>query len=188
MPSPSGSTPVYDLPYLLETDVPDVATASQLLALAVESVLEGLAQRPSGKAWTTSGLTVVGSPELVTLNASGLLEDGMTFTASSGTGLVAPKAGLYMVTGQVKLDNSGALTTGIEAAIMTNGTTVQLRGAAIPASANIFQGSTVAGLVSCAANDVINLAYTVSAGSIPFQIDGAGQDSYLCATLAYSAS
>lgn len=40
MPTPSGLTPQYGFPYLLETDVPDVATASQLFAQAVESVLK----------------------------------------------------------------------------------------------------------------------------------------------------
>lgn len=40
MPTPSGSTPQYGLPYLLESDVPDVATASQMLAQAVENVLK----------------------------------------------------------------------------------------------------------------------------------------------------
>ncbi len=40
MPTPSGTTPQYGFPYLLESDVPDVATASQLLAQAVENLLK----------------------------------------------------------------------------------------------------------------------------------------------------
>lgn len=40
MPSPSGSTPVFGLPYPLETDQPDAATALEDLALAVEALQE----------------------------------------------------------------------------------------------------------------------------------------------------
>ena len=39
MPSPSGATPVFGIPYLEETDAPDVATASEDMALAVETLL-----------------------------------------------------------------------------------------------------------------------------------------------------
>ena len=45
--TPGGATPVFGLPYLLETDVPDVAAASQQLALAVEAVMEAI-QVPIG--------------------------------------------------------------------------------------------------------------------------------------------
>jgi hypothetical protein len=40
MPAPSGATPILSIPYLLESDVPDVATASEDLALAVETLIE----------------------------------------------------------------------------------------------------------------------------------------------------
>lgn len=39
MPSPNGSTAVYGFPYLLETDPPDVATASEDLATSIEAVI-----------------------------------------------------------------------------------------------------------------------------------------------------
>jgi hypothetical protein len=39
MPSPSGSTAKYGLPYLEELDVPDVATASELLAEGLDSII-----------------------------------------------------------------------------------------------------------------------------------------------------
>lgn len=47
MATPSGATPVYGFPYLLETDVPDIATETQLLAEAVEVELEAI-QVPVG--------------------------------------------------------------------------------------------------------------------------------------------
>ena len=40
MPTPSGTTPQYGFPYLNEGDPPDVATASQDLAQAVENILK----------------------------------------------------------------------------------------------------------------------------------------------------
>lgn len=43
MPAPSGATAKYAFPYLLETDVPDVATAAQDLAQQVETVVAGTA-------------------------------------------------------------------------------------------------------------------------------------------------
>ena len=46
MPSPSGSTAKYGFPYLLESDVPDVATASQLLAQGVENEIIVVTQQP----------------------------------------------------------------------------------------------------------------------------------------------
>lgn len=39
MPAPNGSTAKYGFPYLLETDPPDVATASEDLAQAVENII-----------------------------------------------------------------------------------------------------------------------------------------------------
>lgn len=39
MATPSGSTAKFGLPFLEETDVPDVATASQLLAQGVENII-----------------------------------------------------------------------------------------------------------------------------------------------------
>lgn len=42
MPTPSGLTPEYAFPYLLESDPPDVATASQDIAQAVENVLKAM--------------------------------------------------------------------------------------------------------------------------------------------------
>lgn len=46
MPTPSGSTSVLHLPYLLETDIPDVATASQLLAEAIETDIIAVSNTP----------------------------------------------------------------------------------------------------------------------------------------------
>lgn len=40
MANPTGSTPQYGLPYLKETDAPDVATASQQLAQAIENLVK----------------------------------------------------------------------------------------------------------------------------------------------------
>ncbi len=54
MPSPSGSTPIFGFPYLEETDPPDVATASEDLATAVEDVI-GVAWVSYTPSWTASG-------------------------------------------------------------------------------------------------------------------------------------
>lgn len=62
MPAPSGSTPVFGLPYLLETDIPDVATASQLLAQAVENVLETVGVPVGGDInWWSDTLPAIGN-------------------------------------------------------------------------------------------------------------------------------
>lgn len=62
MPSPSGSTPIFGLPYLLETDVPDVATASQLLAQAIEDLLENVAVPIGGSIdWWSNTLPTYGA-------------------------------------------------------------------------------------------------------------------------------
>jgi hypothetical protein len=52
MPNPSGATVKYGLPYLNQNDVPDVATASQLLAQGTENIIASayqgtLASRPA---------------------------------------------------------------------------------------------------------------------------------------------
>jgi microcystin-dependent protein len=62
MPNPSGSTPVFGFPYLLETDIPDIATASEVLALAVEAYFEK-AQVPIGGVieWYKSSLPSQGT-------------------------------------------------------------------------------------------------------------------------------
>lgn len=46
MPAPSGSTSKYGFPYLLESDAPDIATASQDLAQAVETEIALVANAP----------------------------------------------------------------------------------------------------------------------------------------------
>lgn len=83
MPSPSGSTPALGLPYLLETDAPDVATASQLLAEAVESAI------------LASGVPVGGTIgwELATLPPIGtwLFEHGQTVTVAAYPALAAAR-------------------------------------------------------------------------------------------------
>lgn len=46
MPTPSGSTSILHFPYLLETDIPDVATASQVLAEAIETAIIAVSNTP----------------------------------------------------------------------------------------------------------------------------------------------
>lgn len=50
--TPSGSTPEYGFPYLTETDVPDVALASQMLAQAIENLV---------KTWRVGSMVLCGS-------------------------------------------------------------------------------------------------------------------------------
>lgn len=84
MPSPGGSTPIFGFPYLLESDVPDVATASQELATDIENVLVNASVPVGGSIdwWST------------TLPAEGvwLFLHGAVVSA---TGLYAPLAAVY---------------------------------------------------------------------------------------------
>lgn len=63
MPTPSGSTPVLHLPYLLETDIPDIATATQLLAEAIENAILAVSNTPFniGMAYALPGPLAVAS-------------------------------------------------------------------------------------------------------------------------------
>jgi hypothetical protein len=63
MPVPSGSTPVFGLPFPLETDIPDVATAIEQLALAVEGIIESVAVPIGGDInwWSDSALPTLGT-------------------------------------------------------------------------------------------------------------------------------
>lgn len=89
MPTPSGTTPQYGLPYLLESDVPDVATASQLLAQAVENLLKTTRIGKPFICFTatapTGSVFLQGQAVSRTTYASLFSEWGTTFGAGNGT-------------------------------------------------------------------------------------------------------
>lgn len=74
MPNPSGSTAEYGFPYLRETDAPDIPTAQQLLAQAVENLL---------KTWRIGTMGLCGS----TPPAGALLCEGQAVSRVTYAGL-----------------------------------------------------------------------------------------------------
>lgn len=95
MPSPSGATSHFGFPYLLESDIPDVATASQDLAQAVENALEvPLTANPAGRVYAVTGTLGMSIATAFTTVATDYLKGGMT---ASTHGLVVPVTGAYQV-------------------------------------------------------------------------------------------
>lgn len=95
MATPSGSTTKYGFPYLLETDVPDIATASQLLAQDVETTIaaqtqlnrQGTASLVTAGTITDAALNVTpnGTPNMtVNVAAGGAWVEGTTLIPQQG--------------------------------------------------------------------------------------------------------
>lgn len=97
MPAPSGATAKYGFPYLLETDVPDVATASQDLAQQVETQVANIAQSTR----QASSSLVLPGPILTTdLAVSATATPSMSVNVAPGAAWVpgtvlAPQQGNY---------------------------------------------------------------------------------------------
>ena len=88
MPAPSGATPEYGFPYLLESDVPDVATASQDLAQAVETVVQsrvGIVEMFAGSTAPSGAILCQGQAVSRSTYASLFAVIGTTWGAGDGS-------------------------------------------------------------------------------------------------------
>jgi hypothetical protein len=97
MPAPSGATAKYAFPYLLESDVPDVATASQDLAQQVETEAANSAQSLRQAA---SSLVLPGPILTTDLVVSATSTPSMSVNVSTGGAwvpgtILAPQQGNY---------------------------------------------------------------------------------------------
>lgn len=104
MPDPSGSTPIFGFPFPEETDIPDVATAIQLLATAVENtVVNAMVPIGGSIGW-----------EIATLPALGvwLFEHGQTVTVAAFPDLAAARPSWVSGSNIILPDSRDRMTIG----------------------------------------------------------------------------
>lgn len=149
MPSPSGSTPIYGFPYLLETDPADFATESEDLALAVEAIIP--TAYIAGSMALTANQNVSSLAQLVNFTTE-FLEGGVT---NPGSGLVVPTAGKYRVSFGAFLSTTGPNNT-IEVYLYKNGGQI-LKATAFTTAASQTLTLSQSKAIVCAANDTFTL-------------------------------
>lgn len=109
MPTPSGSTPTLHIPYLLETDIPDIATATQDMALAIEAAIVAVSNTPfaTAAAYAVPGPIAVASGALnylppffvPVLGAQSVTLQSVTVQCRSGSCVVAIEQNAVAVSG-----------------------------------------------------------------------------------------
>ena len=176
MPAPSGSTTHYGFAYLLESDVPDIATASEDLAVAVDSEIYTVAtsvttettRAEAAEAVLTTGVAIkihnnaTISPATATWTqvpvASVAFSAGSGLSLGSSYDVVVANAGLYRASGIVDWNGiSGASAGAIcEAAIYQNGSLV-IKTTVVLGTVSQEVSVPITTLLNCGSGDTVTL-------------------------------
>lgn len=142
MPAPSGSTPTYGFPYLLESDVPDVATASEDLALAIETeFLATIPPTPQHTGFTPLVGTYTGQPLIKKLVEFSGTTNGTTGALATTFATAFPNGVLYGMV--IPIGTNPMFTGSIPAATLTTATGYFWQFSHPPGAVDIVLGSAI---------------------------------------------